>query len=141
MNQPVKQPVKPLLDHRPGDHPDTGPTVGSCLGIAPERFRPLDVRNMMKGSFVEVMVAKDDDREVVEDLSSLRRHMVECFDLGWDTALVVCLAKALGTAVAFDVRSDGRTKATKEDWIKVAKRLTVWVRPYWPTHGPQGGQR
>ena len=55
MSQTASQPVKPLLDHRPGDHPDTGPTVGSCLGIAPERFRPLDVRNMMKGSFVEVM--------------------------------------------------------------------------------------
>jgi len=128
---------RPLLDHRPGDHPDTGPTVGSCLGIAPERFRPLGVQNVVTGSFVEVMVAKDDDLEVVEHLTSLRKHMIECFDEGWDDALVVCLATALGTAVAFDVRSDGRTKATADDWLKVAKRLTVWVRPYW---GGQGGE-
>lgn len=129
---------RPLLDHRPGDHPDTGPTVGSCLGIAPERFKPLDVQVAIKGSFIEVMCADDNDLDVVKDLSRLRVQVGTHFEHGFRDALVVCLAEALGTAVAFDVRSDGRTKATPEDWLKVAKRLTVWVRPYWATHGPQG---
>jgi hypothetical protein len=93
---------------------------------------------VIEGSFVETMCARDDDLEVVEHMTSLRKHMIECFEQGWDDALVVCLATALGTAVAFDVRCAGRTKATADDWLKAAKRLTVWVRPYWATHGPKG---
>lgn len=140
MNQTASHPVQrsTCLDHRPGDHPPTGPTVGSCLGIDPARLRRPGVKQHMRQTFKDWMHHEGDPRDLTDYLVHMRREVVRAFEGGDRDFLVECLAAALAVSAAFDVRSDGRTVATKEDWIKVAKRLTVWVRPYWSGQGGEG---
>jgi hypothetical protein len=136
--QSISSHDRPLLDHRPGDHPDTGPTVGSCLGIDPARLNRPGIKQHMRETFEDWVRHDGSPRDMTDYLSRMRREVASAFEQADPDFLVECLATALAVSVAFDLRDAGGGSIGADRWLKVAKRLTVWVRPYWATHGPQG---